>query len=76
MKPKVPIEEFVKIWQTADSLDRVAELLGQSTKAAYTRAYNLRLKGVRLKDFPKKRRIDVGKLNELIEEIHVEGLDK
>lgn len=76
MKPRIPLEEFVKLWQTADSLERVSELTGQPTTVVYTRAWNLRQKGVHLKKFPKKHRIRVEKLNKLIDEIHAEGLDE
>lgn len=52
MKPKVTNEDFVEVWQAADSCKEAAKRLGMKASAARSRAHWLRGKGVPLKAFP------------------------
>jgi hypothetical protein len=69
-KYEVSQEEFVRVWQDAQSVDEVCERLKMRYGIVLARVSNYRRRGVRLKKMPRKnsRRVDVDKLNRLIEE--------
>lgn len=68
-------EEFVKIWQSSETRQEVAEKCGITGPACSARAVKLRALGVKLKSFPRGRKKgqrmngtpDVSALNALIE---------
>lgn len=52
MKAKsIPNEEFVKIWQTAESVSDVAEKTGLKNLSCSVKAFRLRSLGIPLKKF-------------------------
>jgi hypothetical protein len=65
---KVSAEEFVKIWQAAETLEEVAEKCGQTVVSCTSRAIRYRKLGVLLKKFEGARRprLDVAHLNEIV----------
>lgn len=77
----ISIEQFCLIWQSAESIDDVAEAAGSTNVNVRQRAYDCRRAGVLLKPMRAKRgrgrpRIDVDGLNALIERLRVEGLSR
>lgn len=64
-------EEFIRIWQTSDSVIEAAEKLGISANAARSQASRLRRKGIPLILGPggRDRIEDYGKLRELAEKL-------
>lgn len=52
---RLTAEEFVRIWQAADSVDQVAEQTGLYHAACATRARSYRERGVPLRELPKRR---------------------
>lgn len=48
-------EEFVKVWQSSDSVKAVADAMKLDPHAASTRAMYFRKKGVPLKNMPRHR---------------------
>ena len=65
----VAAQEFVRVWQTSESLDEVAERLRMPKAIAAARAAGYREKGVPLKKMRRRRTngLDVAALNEIIE---------
>lgn len=55
MRNKTSPEEFVRIWQQAESLEEVTQKTGYSNPAASARAGGYRRKGVALKRFSNAR---------------------
>ena len=71
MKKPTP-EEFVKVWQEAESMKEAAEKLGMSKSAASNRASYYRKRGVNLKSFVRgghRPPLNVAALNEFIESL-------
>lgn len=70
----IPLEEFVRVWQTSDSFSEAVERLGVKVSAASARACSLRKKGVRLKKFHRGyfSGVSVNALNALIDSIEDE----
>ena len=69
-RTNVPQEDFIRACMEEDSISAVALRLGIDKKAAYSRYRNYRLKKIRIKDLSGgrgPRRLDVDKLNTLIE---------
>lgn len=59
--------DFVKAWMTSDTIDQVAAKMGITKESAYSKANNLRFKGVKL---PQKQRVygdSVDDLNAIVE---------
>ena len=52
---KITAEEFVRIWQQAGSLDEVAQKVGSSREACYSRARYYRSRSVPLKPLDRRR---------------------
>jgi len=50
--PPLPPREFIKIWQTSDSVAEVAQKARRRKGACRTRACRYRQRGVPLKEFP------------------------
>jgi hypothetical protein len=66
-KKRVSAEEFVAVWQNAETMDEVTEALEMKSGTAQVRASTYRKKGVNLKKFPKGgKSFDVDSLNALI----------
>ena len=63
-------EEFVKLWQTAQSLDEVAAKMKRTVIDATARASYFRQRGVPLKKFTGKRKSDYSKLAALAEQLN------
>lgn len=61
-------EEFVKAWQSSESIQEVADKLDIKYAAAYKRAEYFRLRGVKLKPISRKPGIDVDTLNKLCDD--------
>ena len=69
-KKRVSAEEFVTVWQNAETMDDVCESLEMKAGTAQVRASTYRKKGVNLKKFPKGgKSFDVDSLNALIDNI-------
>ena len=67
--PAITPQDFVRAWQSADSVADVCEKLGLERKKAMIRYYGLVKKGVNLKKFGDARhRINVDELNEIAAE--------
>jgi hypothetical protein len=67
-KKRVTAEEFVTVWQSAETMDEVCERLEMKAGTAQVRASTYRKKGVNLKKFPKGgKSFNVGALNALID---------
>ena len=65
-RASIDARTFVEVWQRADTVQAVAEVLGVKPSSASQRATNLRREGVKLKKMPKnKRAYNVDELNEL-----------
>lgn len=58
----------MEIWQASETLDEVAQKLGNTKTNCSSRAAQLRRKGVLLKKFREYARLDVNALNRLCEE--------
>ncbi len=73
-KYDVPPEVFIEAWQRAESAEEVAEKLGMPKPIVHARASNYRMAGIKLKKMPRrpKNRLDVDKLNKLIDKINKE----
>lgn len=72
MMAHISDEEFVKIWESSNSRQEVANLCGVTGAAVGMRAQKLRSMGVDLKHFLRgrpKKVIDVAMLNSLIEKL-------
>ena len=65
MRKKISPEEFVKAWQSSESCYEVANKLDMLYAAVYKRGEYFRLKGIKLKNYPKKIKLDVDALNKL-----------
>ena len=50
-------EEFVRIWQAADSIEQVAEQTGMHHSVCATRARSYRERGVLLQELPRRRQL-------------------
>ena len=74
-KYDVSAEQFIKVWQTSESADEVAERLRMPKGIVHARASNYRTAGIKLKKMPRrpKNRLDVDALNRLIEQIDRQG---
>jgi hypothetical protein len=70
-RSRVTAEEFVRIWQGADSVEQVSEQTGLYHGACVTRARSYRERGVPLQELPKRRtlRNDWKALRELAVEL-------
>lgn len=69
-KKRVSAEEFVTVWQNAETMTDVCENLEMKPGTAQVRASTYRKKGVLLKKFPKGgKSFDVNALNALIDTI-------
>ncbi len=68
-------EEFIKIWQTSESVTEVSDKTGMPEPIVHARASNYRQAGIRLKKMPRKNRLglDVERLNKLIEVLEKKG---
>lgn len=62
-------KEFVKIWQTSNSVKEVAEKLGISEPTAWSRGNKLRKAGVPLKKFSRASTLDIDELKRLAESL-------
>lgn len=58
-------ENFIKVWNSAGSLQEAANALNRSKKEMSIRASHLRSKGVPLKKMPKIQAVDYAKLSNL-----------
>ena len=61
-------EEFIRIWQTSDSLNQFAEKSGMTPSSARTRYHTYLKNGIMLKKYPRQasgKRLDYVALNEL-----------
>ena len=67
MKNFVKAEDFVKIWQSAESIEEAAEKLGYTKRAASMQASYYRKCGVLLKRFRNRETVDWEKLKKLVE---------
>ena len=68
----IPVEKFIEIWQTSETLSDVVEKTGQQKKAILTqRAACLRRRGVPLKKLRScgRRVLDIEKLKDLAESL-------
>jgi hypothetical protein len=67
----ISAEEFVRVWQTAESIAAVSESAGVSAKSCYARAWHFRKLGVPLKKFRPviRNSIDITKLKALAESL-------
>lgn len=54
--------EFIKAWETSKSTKEVADKTGTTYKKAAIRATYLRKKGVKLKKFGTRERLNIGEL--------------
>ena len=69
-KKRVSAEEFVMVWQNAETMVEVCEALEMKAGTAQVRASTYRKKGVKLKKFAKGgKSFDVASLNALIDTI-------
>jgi hypothetical protein len=55
---RISAEEFVKAWQTSNSLMEVSEITGMIAAYANSRACRYRKNGVALKKFPRAKNVD------------------
>jgi len=65
-------ESFIRAWQASQSVDEVAATLKMPKPIVLARKSNYKKAGIKLKSMPRKstdRRLDVDKLNALIDEL-------
>jgi hypothetical protein len=63
-------ERFIQVWQTSKNASEAAELLGMPKAIMFARASAYREQGIKLKKMPRKsRRLDIERLNGLIEKL-------
>lgn len=66
-------EQFIRVWQAANSVDEVAAKLKMPKPIVLARKSNYVKAGVKLKKMPRKstsRNLDVDRLNALIDELN------
>lgn len=71
-KKNMSAEEFVRLWQGAETVDDVVKATASTAQRVAARATHLRKLGVKLKKFkprPRAKRIDVAALNKIVEQI-------
>ncbi len=66
---KVKQTEFVRLWETVADLAEFCRRTGLSNAAAHQRAYYYRSKGIKLRDLRTAPRVDVAKMNKIIDQI-------
>lgn len=69
MEKQVSAEDFVKTWQTSNSVSEVAEKLGRTPTSIITRAKKFRKRNIPLKFFERgTRALDIEALQKLAQE--------
>lgn len=58
----ISAEKFVKTWQTCSTVDEVATVLNLKRASCILRAVAFRKKGIPLKYYTRKTRLDIGAL--------------
>lgn len=69
-------QEFVRTWQTSETVKGVCQKLKMPSSAVVSRAFNYRKRGIKLKQLltAVRPQVDVDELNQLIEEIENEEI--
>jgi hypothetical protein len=71
--PQVPVKEFLKVWQSSESVQEVADTLNMKPQSVYIRALGYKKKGINLKNMSKGsvggKKLDTDELNRFLEEL-------